>query len=43
MKENFSEVAFNAWFKNTKPIAFDPDTKEMTVTVESAISKGYWE
>jgi chromosomal replication initiator protein len=43
MKENFSEVAFNAWFKNTKPISFDPETKEMTVTVESAISKGYWE
>lgn len=43
MKENFSEVAFNAWFKNTKPISFNPDTKEMTITVESAISKGYWE
>lgn len=43
MKSRYSEVAYNAWFKNTKPISFDKNTKEMKISVESPVSKGYWE
>ena len=43
MKSRYSEVAYNAWFKNTKPISFDKNTKEMKIAVESPVSKGYWE
>ncbi|GBG04912.1 chromosomal replication initiator protein DnaA [Lactobacillus rodentium] len=43
MKSRYSEVAYNAWFKNTKPISFDKNTKEMIIAVESPVSKGYWE
>ena len=43
MKSRYSEVAYNAWFKNTKPISFDKTTKEMKIAVESPVSKGYWE
>lgn len=43
MAGNFSEVAYNAWFKNTKPLSYDENTKELVISVESPISKGYWE
>lgn len=43
MKKRYSEVAYNAWFKNTKPLSFDKVTKEMVIAVESPVSKGYWE
>lgn len=43
MKERYSEVAYNAWFKNTKPVAFNDQTKEMLISVETPVSKGYWE
>ena len=43
MKSRYSEVAYNSWFKNTKPISFDKTTKEMKIAVESPVSKGYWE
>ena len=43
MKSRYSEVAYNAWFKNTKPISFNKNTKEMKIAVESPVSKGYWE
>lgn len=43
MAGNFSEVAYNAWFKNTKPLSYDENSKELVISVESPISKGYWE
>ncbi|MCT7813280.1 MAG: chromosomal replication initiator protein DnaA [Lactobacillus iners] len=43
MKKRYSEVAYNAWFKNTKPLSFDKNSKQMTISVESPVSKGYWE
>lgn len=43
MKKRYSEVAYNAWFKNTKPLSFDKNTKQMVIAVESPVSKGYWE
>lgn len=43
MKTRFTEIAYNAWFKNTKPVSFNPSTNEMLVSVESPVSKGYWE
>ncbi|QNQ81156.1 chromosomal replication initiator protein DnaA [Lactobacillus sp. PV034] len=43
MKSRYSEVAYNAWFKNTKPLSFNKNTKEIVISVESPVSKGYWE
>ena len=43
MKKSYSTVAYNAWFKNTKPISFNKKTKEMIIAVESPVAKGYWE
>lgn len=43
MKHRYSEVAYNAWFKNTKPISFNKANNEMLIAVESPVSKGYWE
>lgn len=43
MAGTFSEVAYNAWFKNTKPLSYDENSKELVISVESPISKGYWE
>ncbi len=43
MKANYSEVTYNAWFKNTHPIAYDRKTSQIQIAVESPISKGYWE
>lgn len=43
MKQRYSEVAYNAWFKNTKPISFNRANNEMLIAVESPVSKGYWE
>ncbi|MEJ6347828.1 chromosomal replication initiator protein DnaA [Holzapfeliella sp. He02] len=43
MKKRYNEVTYNAWFRNTHPISFDENTKQMTISVETAVSKGYWE
>lgn len=43
MRERYSEVAYNAWFKNTKPVSFNDQTNEMLISVETPVSKGYWE
>ncbi|MBP2058899.1 chromosomal replication initiator protein [Lactobacillus colini] len=43
MQHRYSEVAYNAWFKNTKPISFNKTNNEMLIAVESPVSKGYWE
>ena len=43
MKKTYNEVTYNAWFKNTKPISFNPETNEIVIGVESSVSKGYWE
>ncbi len=43
MKKRYNEVTYNAWFRNTHPASFDENTKQMTISVETAVSKGYWE
>ena len=43
MRERFNEVAYNAWFKNTKPISYDKEKHELKISVQNPVSKGYWE
>ncbi|WEV39810.1 chromosomal replication initiator protein DnaA [Lactobacillus sp. ESL0684] len=43
MRERFNEVAYNAWFKNTKPISYNNDTHELKIVVQNPVTKGYWE
>lgn len=43
MRERFNEVAYNAWFKNTKPLSYDKDTHELKIAVQNPVAKGYWE
>lgn len=43
MKSQYSEVAYNAWFKNTHPISFNKNTGELLIAVQTPIAKGYWE
>ncbi len=43
MKGHYGEITYNAWFKNTKPLSFNEETKEVVVLVETPVSKGYWE
>lgn len=43
MQKRYSEVAYNAWFKNTRAITFNRDTNELLISVETPVSKGYWE
>ena len=43
MRARFNEVAYNAWFKNTKPISYDKKTHELQILVQNPVAKGYWE
>ena len=43
MRARFNEVAYNAWFKNTKPISYNGKTHELKILVQNPVSKGYWE
>lgn len=43
MRVRFNEVAYNAWFKNTKPISYDKDSHELKISVQNPVAKGYWE
>ncbi|GFZ26535.1 chromosomal replication initiator protein DnaA [Lactobacillus corticis] len=43
MRGRFNEVAYNAWFKNTRPIAYDKHSHELTISVQNPVAKGYWE
>ena len=43
MRARFNEVAYNAWFKNTKPISYDKNTHELKIAVQNPVTKGYWE
>lgn len=43
MRERFNEVAYNAWFKNTKPLSYNEDTHELRIVVQNSVTKGYWE
>jgi chromosomal replication initiator protein len=43
MKSSFNEVAYNAWFKNTKPLSYNKDTHELMISVQNPVAKGYWE
>ncbi|QGV03917.1 chromosomal replication initiator protein DnaA [Lactobacillus acetotolerans] len=43
MRERFNEVAYNAWFKNTKPISYNKGTHELKISVQNPVAKGYWE
>ena len=43
MRSRFNEVAYNAWFKNTKPINYDKTSHELIISVQNPVAKGYWE
>lgn len=43
MRARFNEVAYNAWFKNTKPISYNQKTHELKIQVQNPVAKGYWE
>ncbi len=43
MHSRFNEVAYNAWFKNTKPINYDKTSHELIISVQNPVAKGYWE
>ncbi len=43
MREQFNEVAYNAWFKNTKPLSFNKNSHELKIAVQNPVAKGYWE
>ncbi|KRL62960.1 chromosomal replication initiator protein DnaA [Lactobacillus psittaci] len=43
MRQEYNEVAYNAWFKNTKPISYNKETGELVIAVKNPIAKGYWE
>lgn len=43
MREQFNEVAYNAWFKNTRPLSFDKNSHELVIAVQNPVTKGYWE
>ena len=43
MRARFNEVAYNAWFKNTKPIFYNKNTHELKILVQNPVAKGYWE
>ncbi|WP_406602157.1 chromosomal replication initiator protein DnaA [Lactobacillus helveticus] len=43
MRARFNEVAYNAWFKNTKPISYNKNTHELKILVQNPVTKGYWE
>ena len=43
MRARFNEVAYNAWFKNTKPISYNKNTHELKILVQNPVAKGYWE
>ncbi|GGV10089.1 chromosomal replication initiator protein DnaA [Lactobacillus acetotolerans] len=43
MRERFNEVAYNAWFKNTKPISYNKGTHELKIAVQNPVAEGYWE
>lgn len=43
MRVRFNEVAYNAWFKNTKPISYDKSSHELKISVQNPVAKGYWE
>ncbi|MCO6527550.1 chromosomal replication initiator protein DnaA [Lactobacillus bombicola] len=43
MHQRFNEVAYNAWFKHTKPISFDQTSHELKIAVQNPVTKGYWE
>ena len=43
MREHFNEVAYNAWFKNTRPISYNKETHELKIAVQNPVTKGYWE
>ncbi|MST87312.1 chromosomal replication initiator protein DnaA [Lactobacillus porci] len=43
MRSQFNEVSYNAWFKNTKPVSFNKETRELVISVQTPVAKGYWE
>ena len=43
MRSQFNEVSYNAWFKNTKPVSFNKGTRELVISVQTPVAKGYWE
>ncbi|RVU71491.1 MULTISPECIES: chromosomal replication initiator protein DnaA [Lactobacillus] len=43
MRIRFNEVAYNAWFKNTKPLSYNKNTHELKISVQNPVAKGYWE
>ncbi|WP_302188023.1 chromosomal replication initiator protein DnaA [uncultured Lactobacillus sp.] len=43
MRSQFNEVSYNAWFKNTKPVSFSKGTRELVISVQTPVAKGYWE
>lgn len=43
MHNQFNEVSYNAWFKNTKPVSYNKKTHELVISVQTPIAKGYWE
>lgn len=43
MREQFNEVAYNAWFKSTKPLSYNKKNHEFKIAVQNPVAKGYWE
>lgn len=43
MHKHFNEVAYNAWFKSTKPISYNKNSHEFKIAVQNPVAKGYWE
>ena len=43
MRSQFNEVSYNAWFKNTKPVSFNKGMRELVISVQTPVAKGYWE
>ena len=43
MRQEYNEGAYNAWFKNTKPVSYNKETNELVIAVKNPIAKGYWE
>lgn len=43
MREQFNEVAYNAWFKSTKPLSYNKENHEFKIAVQNPVAKGYWE